>query len=339
MTTSVSCTLTEALPPTDWIARASRLDTGAWLADTALSATGGFTAACGTYAGPVMITTYPNIGVRWAAAATTVLNSYTFPTNCSTTPYFFKATSGPGSDTGYAYTSVLLHFNGSNGGTTFTDSSVNKLTVTPTGVTTSTATYLYGSAAASFPSSFKFLTIGSTTLMGFGTGDFTVELWVYFASISAVSALIDGTAAGVARTYDGATVRTGGTLNAAAWNHLAWVRISNVNTVYVNGASGHTWTESRNFGSSNPVCIGCNVSHTAEQFVGFMDDIQIKKGVGVYTTTFTPPVAELPGPPATYTSEPTWDTVTGNTTNDGTVQWTCMGPLIQPITQSPLIAA
>jgi hypothetical protein len=215
-------------------------------------------------------------------------------------------------DAYFSNVSLLLHFDGSNGGTSFPDSSSNNVAITRSGATTETGTVLFGTASGDFSTGTRYLTAVASALFGFGTGDFTLELWLYWSSGAGNETLVDFrasdiatpllfgiTSAGAARTYDGVTVRTGGTINASAGNHLAWVRASNVNTVYVNGVSGHTWTESRDFGSSKPLCIGVNVSKTTEIFNGYLDELRITKGVARYTGTFTPPTAAFPdsGPP------------------------------------------
>jgi hypothetical protein len=94
----IAGTITEALPPTDWIVRASRLDTGALIGDTAVDTTssGAFVYGQSIYGGPVMVTAYPKIGTRWLASTVTAVGDYVFPTHCTTTPYFFKATARSG---------------------------------------------------------------------------------------------------------------------------------------------------------------------------------------------------------------------------------------------------
>lgn len=150
------------------------------------------------------------------------------------------------------------------------------------------------------------LTLSSNAAFGFGTGDFTIELWVNCKFNGAIQELIDARAAddaqpwvfgingtGLARTYDGATLRTGGQLVENQWNHVAWVRISNVNTIYVNGVSGHTWTASQNFTSARSLVIGNNIGPTSEPYTGYMSNLRIVKGTGVYTGAFTPPTSPL----------------------------------------------
>ena len=197
----------------------------------------------------------------------------------------------------------------------FKDNSTNVATLTPAGSTSvqpfspfaPTSAYSASSIGGSiyFDGSSK-INIATSTAFGFGTGDFTVELWAYCTFNSAIQEFIDArasdaatpwvlgiTGTGVARTYDGSTLRTGGQLTANAWNHIAWVRASDVNTVYVNGVSGHTWTASQDFGSTKPLSIGNNVGPTNEPLTGYLSNIRIVKGTAVYTGSFTPPTTPL----------------------------------------------
>ena len=195
----------------------------------------------------------------------------------------------------------------------FIDNSSNNATCTVNGTTsvssfdpfTPNSSYsTYGSGY--FDGTGDSLSLASSTAFGFGTGDFTIELWAYCSFNSAIQEFIDArpsdvatpwvlgiTGTGVARTYDGATLRTGGQLTQNAWNHVAWARASNVKTIYVNGVSGHTWTASQDFGSTKPLTIANNVGPTNEPLTGYISNLRIVKGTAVYTTAFTPPTSLL----------------------------------------------
>ena len=212
------------------------------------------------------------------------------------------------SDPYFMYNSLLLPGTGTNGAqnNTFLDGSTNNFTITRAGNTTQGTFSPYGPNWSNyFNGSSKFALAGSTAF-GFGTGDFTIELWVFCSFNGAIQEFIDarpsdiGTpwvfginAAGLARTYDGTTLRTGGQLTANAWNHVAWARASNVNTVYVNGVSGHTWTASQDFGSSRSLTIANNVGPTSEPFTGYISNLRMVKGTAVYTSAFTPSTTPL----------------------------------------------
>ena len=212
------------------------------------------------------------------------------------------------SDPYFMYNSLLLPGTGTNGAqnNTFLDGSTNNFTITRNGNTTQGTFSPYGSNWSNyFDGSSKF-TIAGSTAFGFGTGDFTIELWVFCSFNGAIQEFIDarpsdiGTpwvfginAAGLARTYDGTTLRTGGQLTANAWNHVAWARASNVNTIYVNGVSGHTWTASQDFGSSRSLTIANNVGPTSEPLTGYISNLRMVKGTAVYTSAFTPSTTPL----------------------------------------------
>jgi hypothetical protein len=97
------------------------------------------------------------------------------PTTASSTP----------ADPYYGYTSLLLHMDGTNASTNFVDSGPNALTVTRTGTPAiSTSQSKYGGASVAFSGTTDRLGVASNAAFAFGTGDFTVEFWVYFNSIS-----------------------------------------------------------------------------------------------------------------------------------------------------------
>jgi len=211
-------------------------------------------------------------------------------------------------DPNFRNVTLLLHGDGSNGAqnNTFLDSSTNNFTITRNGNTTQGSFSPYGSNWSNyFDGSADWLSVADNSAFGFGTGDFTIETWVFCAFNGAIQAIIDGrpsttavpwalsiTGTGVARSYDG-TVRTGGQLTANQWNHLAWVRSSGVNSVYVNGALGHSWTNSGDYGSTRPLVIGRTLSPETDYFNGYISNLRIVKGTAVYTSNFTPSTTPL----------------------------------------------
>lgn len=211
-------------------------------------------------------------------------------------------------DADYDKVSLLLHCNGVNGSTTFLDSSLSPKTVAVSGAQISTAQSKFGGASAKFNLG-DYLTVPESAAFGFGTGDFTIELWVrpaltggdstqvfidFRPNDAGVPLLIGCTSAGAVRYYDGATVRTGGSMSADTWHHVAWCRKANVNTIYLDGVSVSTYTATQDFGASKGLCFGTNVIKTAERFVGYHDEIRITKGLSRYDGPFTPDAAPHP---------------------------------------------
>jgi hypothetical protein len=222
---------------------------------------------------------------------------------------FYGGTATVG-DTYFNLVTLLLPGTGTNGAqnNTFLDSSTNNFTVTRNGTPTQGTFSPFSQTGWSgyFDGTGDKLSLSSSTAFGFGTGDFTIELWVFCSFNGAVQEFIDGRAAddnipwvlgingtGLVRTYDGTTIRASGQLTQNAWNHVAWVRASNVNTVYVNGVSVQTWTASQDFGSTKPLTIANNIGPTSEPFTGYISNLRIVKGTAVYTSAFTPSTTPL----------------------------------------------
>jgi len=94
-------------------------------------------------------------------------------------PYRF-APAGP-TDPDFASVVLLLHCNGSNGGTTFTDNSSYGRAMTANGnAQTSTAQSKFNGSSGLFDGAGDYLTASASSDFTFGTGDYTIESWVYF---------------------------------------------------------------------------------------------------------------------------------------------------------------
>ena len=142
----------------------------------------------------------------------------------------------------------------------------------------------------------------------FGTGNFTIEAWVYPTAFSNQAAGIFGyglsggytdwvlelDTSGNALWVDNEAGRfyasTGLSLNT--WTHIAVVRTNSAITLYYNGVSvGTSATISNIYGNnaSAKLNVGTGPQNPGgRQFIGYMDELRITKGVARYTTTFTP---------------------------------------------------
>jgi len=146
---------------------------------------------------------------------------------------------------------------------------------------------------------------------GFGTDDWTIETWLYCTKTGGFNAIFDtrvgtGTETGNfgIGMYNTGRVQlfSGGifyyptnTLSFNTWQHFAVVKNSGTTTMYFNGtAASTTYSDSRNYGSSQPVQIGKDDT-TSNYFGGYMQDFRISKGKARYTGNFTPPSAPLEG--------------------------------------------
>jgi hypothetical protein len=146
---------------------------------------------------------------------------------------------------------------------------------------------------------------------GFGTGDWTIETWLYCTKTGGFNAIFDTRVGTGTQTgnfgigmYNTGRVQlfSGGifyyptdTLSFNTWQHFAVVKNSGTTTMYFNGtAASSTYSDSRDYGSSQPVQIGKDDT-TSNYFGGYMQDFRISKGLARYTSNFTPPTASLEG--------------------------------------------
>lgn len=218
-------------------------------------------------------------------------------------------------------TSLLLHCEGPNGSTALVDSSLAPLAMTVIGVgKISTAQSKFGGSSfdtsggnyggASAPS-------GAASLM-FGTGDFTVELWVRTTAALQVTGYPRLLAAGNYLTpggwnlvymgpsggalfldfYDIGGVAFGmpcGTLPDNTWKHVAFTRQGATVRSFMDGVLQGSGTSSVDLTTGHPFTVGSE-SSAAGNFKGFFDEIRVTKGVARYTANFTPPTEPYVAP-------------------------------------------
>ena len=196
-----------------------------------------------------------------------------------------------------------------------------------------------------FNGSSQYLTVPAGTAFAYGTGDFTIEGWINPSTLAGNPLIWSQTVSGTnyfivgidsASSKVGFTFATsgGGTniLSSTAvttntWYHFAVVRISNVVTVYVNGVGGTPTACAQNFTDTSYVPTIGRYTHSASQyFGGYITNLRVLKGTGLYTANFTPPKSSILDPitntslllqcanstTATVDSSPNQFTVTNN---------------------------
>ena len=139
-----------------------------------------------------------------------------------------------------------------------------------------------------------------------GTSDFTVEAWFYTSNLSTYMCILDtragsapgfalysGATGGVTYTNNTSVVIEAGTASSNAWNHIALVRSSGTVSLYLNGTSVGSATDTRTF-TETIYTIG-SADGGAQPFNGYIEDLRITKGLARYTANFTPPTSELLG--------------------------------------------
>ena len=216
-------------------------------------------------------------------------------------------------DPNISQVSLLLHGNGTNGSTTITDSSPSPKTVTAFGnAQISTAQSKFGGSSIAFDGTTDYLTVPNSVTMQMGTGDFTIESWVYFNTLTSYQTLFDkgvvSTGALLLQTdlnngrmivwvQGVASITESSNGSTGAWTHYALSRSSGTLRLFRNGSQTGSVANSTNFNSSAAVGIGAYGSGVEVGLYGlngYIDDLRITKGVARYTSNFTPPTAPFP---------------------------------------------
>jgi hypothetical protein len=136
-------------------------------------------------------------------------------------------------------------------------------------------------------------------------GNFTVEGWYYPTNVTGSHSLfclgpdpanryvfaLNGTSVSSNLYGFGSTTYTS-TVPINTWTHIAVVRIGTTVKVYINGtASVTTDTQAGTIGNGT-LNIGADAANGA-LFAGYVSNMRVVKGVGVYTGNFTVPTAPL----------------------------------------------
>lgn len=218
-------------------------------------------------------------------------------------------------DPNFANVSLLLHCDGANGSTTFTDSSPSPKTVSRNGtVDIRTSQSKFGGASAYFQGGADRLTVPSSSAFDFGTGDFTLEAWVRPNSASQTLVIMDRgryadftpwvlmLSGGVLRlacsnwfgSWDVCNINGTTNLAALTWHHVAATRSGTTFRIFVNGTQEGTATSATALGATTSVVQIGRDADSVYGFVGYMDDIRITKGVARYTGNFSVPTEAFP---------------------------------------------
>lgn len=226
------------------------------------------------------------------------------------------------SSTGSCYdtdTKLLIHADGADASTTFTDSSDSGHTITANGnAQVDTAQSKYGGASALFDGTGDFLSIADSDDWYFGTSDFTIDFWVRFASTATNTTLIgqwDVTTGSVGKSWllqwqtsnnltffwtnDNSTNESATfswTPSTNTWYHVALVRNGNDLMAFVDGTQiGFTadvtgedlanvnatlWPQRTTDGSA------------VNLLNGWLDEVRVTKGTAVWTSSFTVPSSD-----------------------------------------------
>jgi hypothetical protein len=227
------------------------------------------------------------------------------------------------SDPYFSSVSLLLHMNGSNNSTSFVDSSPNSFTISSGGnCKISTTQSKFGGASAYYypvyGSQGGYISAPHSNVFEFGSGDFTIEFFIYYIGFEGAgyniyskkdgsgnqSILIAGDQYGYGRIYTYVYNTSGGyiinpspgageigSIQLNTWHHYALSRKGNNFYIFWNGVlRGNIYSTDSIRTTTNPVYIGSGGSNTQgfSDHSGYIDDLRVTKGVGRYDRKFIP---------------------------------------------------
>ena len=217
--------------------------------------------------------------------------------------------SGGGGGGGYppfANMASGLHFNGSDGSTTFTDVT-GKTWGTVGSPAIETDQSVFGGASGFFPGSsyIEHLTSGGDAF-AYGTGDFCWCGWVRLTTTSGNQYILDHDSNGGTlfvisgqigyyntTTALGPLYTTGVSLEVDTWHFIEASRVSGTTYLFKNGTLIASQSDSYNYASTN-LRYGTFGGGGSTLNNAYLDDWTIFKGVGWHTSSYTPPPSPFP---------------------------------------------
>ena len=207
----------------------------------------------------------------------------------------------------------LLNFNGTNGDTTFLDSTGLR-NWSNTGAPALSSTQSPFATTSLNLNGSSYITTPNTADMRFATGDFTVETWVYLTSVAANQGIVcyrnmataDGweiragsSAQAIWQTSSSFIQSANSILTANTWIHIAASCASGTHNLYVSGVNRATFALTIASNTVASLTIGARTDAT-QKVTGYIGPTRITAGVARYTgstvgvTYFTPPTAFFP---------------------------------------------
>jgi hypothetical protein len=203
----------------------------------------------------------------------------------------------------------------------FVDNSSNAFAITatgtsvqrfnPFGASTAYSTSVIGGSGYFDGSDYLAISNGGGSALDMGTGDCTIEMWVYpdtqSTSFPSMFAPKNGWSTGTFYIrYQGSkfgiywnsvgdpVINSTNSYAANAWYHVAFTRSGSTITLWVNGVSAGTATTSAslNLAIGGEVWLGNNTSAGC-YYKGLLSNVRVVKGTAVYTAAFTPPTSPL----------------------------------------------
>ena len=205
----------------------------------------------------------------------------------------------------------LLHMDGTDAATTFTDSaSGGTHTWTANGnAQIDTAQSKFGGASGLFDGTGDYLSAPDSEDWNFGSGDFTIDFWTRLTNVSVTNSFLGQIQNTINESFDlyhdtislSFRYSTNGTsmifagerawsISLNTWYHVAITRNGSSLRMFVDGVQlGATFNVGSDtiFNSNQLLQIGAR--ETGSPLNGWLDELRISKGIARWTSNFTPP--------------------------------------------------
>lgn len=220
---------------------------------------------------------------------------------------------GPG-DPYWTNVKFMFSGQGTNGQTTFTDTSLNAVTINRGGsaiLSNSPTAGKWGGTGLLLAKATNDRIFSSGNSVTGGTGDFAIECWVYINSYTTGGAFLFDPrstdsqsvptlyfdASGTITLFEnGATQITGSVVSLNTWTHIALARTAATTKLYVAGTQqGSSYSDSNNW-STTTFYIGSYRTGGANPLDGLISDFRITIGTsrGYSGSSITVPTAAMP---------------------------------------------
>lgn len=199
---------------------------------------------------------------------------------------------------------LLVHMDGSNGSTTFTDER-GHIVSAQGNAQISTAQSKFGGASAYFDGTVNALSINSSNNLVFQTSDFTIECWVRLVGYNTLVIFenrgvtndpngfvfyIDSSGRLRLYTYtEHSLAPTAIPLNT--WTHIAFCRSGSSHKLFCNGQLDFEFQLNSSFTNTTTKFIGQSFDGSSSNGLAYLDEFAIAKGIARYIASFTPPAA------------------------------------------------
>jgi hypothetical protein len=188
----------------------------------------------------------------------------------------------------------------------FRDNSTNGLTITAAGtpkVQTQNPFQLNSGQSYYFDGTGDYLSTVQNPQFAFGSGDYTIEAWVYRADSGTQRAIVDlrGGAnlnvlfymlsGGQLAVFNSTSTfaQSAGVIPLNQWTHVAVTRSGTSVRLFINGGIDGTATNSDVNVSSGPAYIGRQNGSATNDWLGYITDVRITKGYARYTANIAVP--------------------------------------------------